>query len=97
MALDVERVKRHVRRDVVCRLASRQNGRVLRCTPSSLEKAGSKPRKAHAGNDGKVIYPCRENAEEAARFLSMDGQPQEAYPCTRDGHWHLRTTHGRRS
>lgn len=96
MALDVERVKKRLRGDVLYRLASRRKGYVLRCTPSSLEKAGSKPRKAHEGNDGKVIYPSQRNAEEAARFLSMDGAPQEAYPCTRDGHWHLRTVQGRR-
>ena len=96
MSLNVDRIKRRIRSDVVDRLALRRKGRVQFCQPSYQEKVGAKPRKSHEGNDGKVIYPSEENAAEAARFLSMEGLAQVPYECPR-GHWHLRGPSGRKS
>lgn len=47
-----------------------------------------------AGSDGKVIYPERDAAENAARELeALGGRPQRAYLCRRSkrGHFHLTT------
>ena len=71
------------------------SGKPMRCTPSAAEIEGVATRRSAPGNDGKVIYDSREDAEAcAAELIALGAQPKRSYPCTRKstgGHWHLTT------
>lgn len=67
-------------------------GKPMLCTPTRAEKAGLAPRITDPGNDNKVIYDTREQAEACARTLEAIGLPlMHAYQCKRGkrGHHHL--------
>lgn len=83
-----------VRHAILDRYARRMpSGKPVRCFPPAAERDGKVPRVNTPGNDGKIIFDTREQAEAcAAAFLAVGGVPQIAYRCNRGkrGHHHLR-------
>lgn len=83
------------RREIVMRYAKRKKAHPdepILCVPTRAEQAGRVPRKNSIGNDGKVAYPDRAAAEQAARELeTLGAEPLRAYRCGRSdsGHHHL--------
>jgi hypothetical protein len=86
-------VRDPARAEIVLRHARlRSDGGPQFCRPSRAELTGEVPRRQGARNDGKVIYPDRESAEQAAReFESLGASPMRSYRCNRStrGHFHL--------
>jgi hypothetical protein len=86
------------RSEVLHRHAKLQrNGRPIFCTPSRAELDGSALPRQSRGTDGKVIYPTREAAEDAARELeALGSRSLRSYVCgrSRHGHYHLTTDTG---
>lgn len=67
------------------------SGRLMRCKPSILERAGGK-RREKEGSDWKVIYDTEDAAKNCAIQIELRGGPKmRAYPCrrSRHGHYHL--------
>lgn len=83
------------RREIIAKYARMSsNGRPATCDqPSRAERAGRI--RPQDGADGKVIFPDRAAAEDAARELERlpDTRPMVAYECERSkrGHHHLKT------
>jgi hypothetical protein len=70
----------------------RSDGGPQFCQPSRAELSGAVARRQGTRGDGKVIYPDRESAEQAAReFESLGALPMRSYRCNRShhGHYHL--------
>lgn len=86
-------VRDPARAEVVLRHARlRSDGGPQFCRPTRAEATGLVGRRQGTRGDGKVIYPDRESAEEAAReFETLGSMPMRSYRCNRShhGHYHL--------
>ncbi len=86
-------VRDEARAEIVLRHARlRSDGGPQFCQPSRAEVRGLATPLQGPRTDGKVIYPDRESAEQAAReFEALGALPMRSYLCnrSRSGHFHL--------
>lgn len=77
---------------IIVKYAARsERGKVLRCDPLPGEaELAYFERRELAHDNGKVVYPSKKAAQQAAEEMEAVGNgPSRAYECKRGGHAHL--------